>query len=81
MWHELSGIQTYLSVNGSYDLPRAGSDLAYVGTQWPPLTCTVTTDSQTSTETSSYTIDDNRWKSAVMQINWELETQAKSWYD
>lgn len=58
----LSGVQANLSANRSGGLANAGSDINAVGTQWPPVRCDITTDPQTGTETSSYTVNENRWK-------------------
>ena len=58
----LSGVQANLSANRSGGLANAGSDINAVGVTWPPVRCDITTDPQTGTETSSYTVNENRWK-------------------
>ena len=80
MWGALSSTWDSLSANGSSALAGAGIDLEAIGTQWPPATCTITTDPQTGTETSSYTQDENAWKRAVMRINNILRDYASTWF-
>jgi hypothetical protein len=76
----LSGLQVDLSTRQSNALDWLGVNLEGIGTQWPPVRCDITTDPQTGTETSSYTVDENRWKQAVIDINDILEGHVNTWY-
>ena len=76
----LSGMVDDMVQNGYSALQASGSLLQALQNQFPPLTCTITTDPQTSAEISTYVQDENAWKRVVMAMNNNLADCTQHWY-
>ena len=76
----LSGWVDDIKQNGYSALQTSGSLIQALQNQYPPITCTVTTDPQTSAEISTYTQDENAWKRVVMAMNNNLADYTQHWY-
>lgn len=69
-----------MKLDGYSALQASGSLLQALQNQFPPLTCTITTDPQTSAEISTYVQDENAWKRVVIAMNNNLADCTQHWY-
>lgn len=76
----LSGMVDDMKQNGYSALQSSGSLLQSLQNTYPPITCTITTDPQTSAEISTYTQDENAWKRVVIAMNNNLAGYTQGWY-
>lgn len=78
--NSLSSIVANFATNGYTALASSASQIQAIQAQFPQVSCVITTDPQTGTETSAYTYDDNTWKRVIVNMNNTLAQYAQSWF-